>query len=222
MRKKCTTLLFSLSLMMIGYAQNVSLSNDSLFYKNLSDAAIELTKVSVEYDPSYFIISYPNGDIPSHLGVNADVIIRAYRKVGVDLQKEVHEDILKNEEAYPFSLWNQTEPDTNIDHRRVPNLQVFFTRNGDVLSIDENNDTYKEGDIVIWEMDNNKLHIGIVTDRKSAYGTPLVVHNSASGQRLQNVLFHFQIIGHYRYSGARKNIEIRTKPIDSVKDIIVE
>lgn len=222
MRKKCTALLFSLSLMMMGYAQNVSLSNDSLFYKNLSDAAIELTKVRVEYDPSYFIISYPNGDIPSHLGVNADVIIRAYRKLGVDLQKEVHEDILKNEEVYPFSLWNQTEPDTNIDHRRVPNLQVFFARNGNTLPIDENNDTYKEGDIVIWEMDNNKLHIGIVTDRKSAYGTPLVVHNSASGQRLQNVLFHFQIIGHYRYFGTRKNIEMLANPVDSLKDIVVE
>lgn len=205
--KKCTIFILSVSLTLATYAQASTLEEDK-FFKELSDAAIELTKTKTEYDPSYFVIDYPNGDIPAHLGVNADVVIRAYRKVGIDLQKEVHEDMLKNIAAYDIEQWSQTEPDTNIDHRRVPNLKVFFSRNGIELPIDQNNETYKVGDIVIWLMDKNKLHIGIVTDEKSPYGTPLVVHNSTSGQRLQNVLFHFEIIGHYRYKKSSEEVTL--------------
>lgn len=196
--KRYATLILAVSLTLAGYTQSPADEGD--FFNKLSDAAIELTKTKTEYDPSYFSIDYPNGDIPSHLGVNADVIIRAYRKVGVDLQKEVHEDILADSTAYNIKQWGQSKPDTNIDHRRVPNLQIFFSRKAEELPIDQSNDTYKAGDVVIWQMDNDKLHIGIVTNKKSPYGTPLVVHNSTSGQRMQNVLFHFKIIGHYRYS----------------------
>lgn len=198
--KKCTTfiLIFGLSLGLS--AQENKLSEKQNFLNDLSDAAIELTKSKVSYDPSYFVIPYPNGDIPSHLGVNADVIIRAFRKVDIDLQKEVHEDMLANFEQYPKD-WNLTEPDTNIDHRRVPNLQVFFARKGQVLPIDQDNETYLAGDIVTWKLPDGINHIGIVTNKKSSFGTPLVVHNSASGQRLQNILFHFKITGHYRYTG---------------------
>ena len=195
--KRYTTLIFTVSLTLVGYTQNPPTEDD--FFNQLSNAAIELTKTKTEYDPSYFAIDYPNGDIPSHLGVNADVIIRAYRKVGIDLQQKVHEDILENQETYGLEKWGQTEADTNIDHRRVPNLQIFFSRKGVELPIDQENETYKAGDIVVWQMDNSKPHIGIVTNKKSPYGTPLMVHNSTSGQRLQNVLFHFKIIGHYRY-----------------------
>lgn len=197
--KKCATfiLVFSLSLGM--QAQN----DNRTFLDSLSDAAIELTKTKVTYDPSYFVIPYPNGDIPEHLGVNADVIIRAFRKVNVDLQKEVHEDMKENFDKYPTD-WGLTEPDTNIDHRRVPNLQVFFSRKGKSLPIDQDNDAYLGGDIVTWKLPDGVNHIGIVTNKKSSYGTPLVVHNSASGQKLQNILFHFKITGHYRYVGAKK------------------
>lgn len=182
------------------YGQDVEQEKNNLL-DSLSKAAIELTKTKVTFDPSYFVIDYPNGDIPEHLGVNADVIIRAYRKIGIDLQKEVHEDITQSFDQYPNEIWGNTEPDTNIDHRRVPNLQAFFSRKGEVLPIDQDNNSYKGGDIVIWKLPDGTNHIGIVTNEKSQYGTPLVVHNSTSGQRLQNVLFHFKIIGHYRYTG---------------------
>lgn len=184
------------------YGQDQAVETDKMaFLDSLSNAAIEITHTEVTYDPSYFTIDYPNGDIPANLGVNADVIIRTFRKVGIDLQKEVHEDMLENFDQYPNSIWGSTETDTNIDHRRVPNLQVFFSRKGETLPIDQNNDSYKGGDIVIWKLPDGVNHIGIVTNKKSPYGTPLVVHNSASGQKLQNVLFHFPIIGHYRYTG---------------------
>lgn len=198
MKRRYITLLLFANLVVGGYAQEPIDENTS-FCNKLAAAAIELTKNRVEYDASYFTIGYPNGDIPENLGVNADVIIRAYRKVGVDLQQEVHEDMSANWDLYPNELWQQKEPDTNIDHRRVPNLQTFFSRKGEVLPIDQENSTYKAGEIVVWKLNNSKLHIGIVTDQKSPYGTPLVVHISNSGLRLQNVLFHFDIVAHYRY-----------------------
>lgn len=195
--KKCAVFTLMISLALGSYAQSISDAEQN-FLNRLSDAAIEITKTKVTYDPSYFTIDYPNGDIPAHLGVNADVVIRVFRKVGVDLQKEVHEDIKANFDQYPKD-WGLTEPDTNIDHRRVPNLQTFFKRKGQELEIDQNNESYLGGDIVTWKLPDGVNHIGIVTNKKSRYGTPLVVHNSASGQVLQNILFHFKITGHYRY-----------------------
>ncbi len=165
----------------------------------LAKAAIELTKQKVTYDPSYFSIDYPNGDVPSDKGVCTDVIIRAYRKLGVDLQKEVHEDMKANFNAYP-KKWGLKKTDKNIDHRRVPNLMTFFKRKGAEKPISQEASDYKPGDIVCWNLGGAITHIGIVVDKKSTDGKRnLIVHNIGSGQVLQDCLFSFKIIGHYRY-----------------------
>lgn len=168
------------------------------FYGKLSDAAIMLTKDEVEYDGKYFKISYPNGDVPKDKGVCTDVIIRAYRKMGIDLQKEVHEDMAKNFTLYP-KTWGLKTPDTNIDHRRVPNLQKFFTRFGEVKPISDKASDYKPGDIVTWMLASNRPHIGLVIDKKSSTGTYMVVHNIGYGQKMDDFLFESKITGHYRY-----------------------
>ena len=165
----------------------------------LSDAALSLTAQHVKYDPGYFSIAYPNGDVPADKGVCTDVVIRAYRKLGTDLQKEVHEDMVKNFDKYP-NLWGLKRTDKNIDHRRVPNLMTFFKRKGTVLPITSNADDYKPGDIVAWNLSGNITHIGIVVNRKAKDGMRnLIVHNIGGGQVLEDCLFQFKIIGHYRY-----------------------
>lgn len=169
------------------------------FYDRLSEAAIVLTRQKVIYDPSYFRISYPNGDVPPGKGVCTDVIVRAYRKLGIDLQKEVHEDMKANFSRYP-AKWGLSRPDRNIDHRRVPNLMTFFERHGEVKSISESPRDYQPGDIVCWNLGGAITHIGIVVYRKSADGKrPLIVHNIGAGQVMEDCLFDFKIIGHYRY-----------------------
>ena len=169
------------------------------FYNKLSDSAIELTKDHVQYDPAYFTIGYPNGDIPKNKGVCTDVVIRAYRKLGIDLQKEVHEDMLAHFNLYPKN-WGLSHPDKNIDHRRVPNLMVFFTRYGIVKPITRNSGDYLPGDLVCWDLGDNLTHIGIVVNRKSSDGSRyLIVHNIGSGQILADCLFDYKIIGHYQY-----------------------
>ncbi len=169
------------------------------FAKQLSDAALKLTIQKVNYDPSYFTIPYPNGDIPSDRGVCTDVVIRAYRSLSIDLQKEVYEDIKINFKKYP-NKWGLSKPDKNIDHRRVPNLMTFFSRNGQVKAISGNTDDYKPGDIVCWNLGGNITHIGIVVDKKSADGKRYqIVHNIGAGQVLEDCLFDFKIIGHYFY-----------------------
>jgi len=169
------------------------------FYQKLSKKALTLTEESVTYDPSYFSISYPNGDVPADKGVCTDVVIRAYRKMGIDLQKEVHEDMKAHFTAYP-KIWGLTRPDTNIDHRRVPNLMVFFERFGSVLPITAKAKDYAPGDIVCWNLGGAITHIGIVSAKKSIIGQrPLIVHNIGAGQVLQDCLFDYTIIGHYRY-----------------------
>ncbi|MCL5246233.1 DUF1287 domain-containing protein [Cellulophaga sp. 20_2_10] len=166
----------------------------------LSNSAIELTKQKVTYDPSYFSIGYPNGDVPSDKGVCTDVIIRAYRKIGIDLQKKVHEDMKANFSSYP-KLWGLKTTDKNIDHRRVPNLMTFFKRKGASKPITNNAKDYKPGDVVCWNLSGAITHIGIVVDKKSTDGKQnLIVHNIGAGQVLQNCLFSFKIIGHYRYN----------------------
>ena len=169
------------------------------YFDRLSDAALELTKQVVDYDPSYFTIAYPNGDIPGDKGVCTDVIIRAYRKLGIDLQKEVHEDMKANFSKYP-KIWGLTRPDRNIDHRRVPNLMVFFNRHGIVKPITNNASDYVPGDIVCWNLGGAVTHIGLVVNIKSADGKRnLIVHNIGGGQVLADCLFEFKIIGHYQY-----------------------
>ena len=165
----------------------------------LSDAAMELTKQHVEYDPGFFAIAYPNGDVPNDKGACTDVIIRAYRKLGVDLQKEVHEDLKANFSKYP-KIWGLSKPDWNIDHRRVPNLMVFFARHGTVKPVTLNASDYVPGDIVCWNLGGSVTHIGLVVNRKSADGKRnLIVHNIGGGQVLADCLFEFKIIGHYQY-----------------------
>jgi uncharacterized protein len=167
--------------------------------EELSKAAIELTKQNVSYDPSYFKIPYPNGDVPSGKGVCTDVVIRAYRKLGIDLQKLVHEDMKNNFSVYP-KLWGLKKTDTNIDHRRVPNLMTFFSRHGKKLSVTTRATDYKPGDIVTWDLGGGVTHIGVVVNEKSNDKERyLIVHNIGSGQELSDCLFQFQITGHYRY-----------------------
>ena len=174
---------------------------DHSFAERLVDAALERTSHSVVYDGNYRRIGYPGGDVPSSIGVCTDVVIRAYRQVGVDLQKAVHEDMVRSFAAYPKN-WGLSRPDSNIDHRRVPNLQVFFSRNAVSLQASNDPDDYTAGDLVTWMLPGNLPHIGIVVDRRSADdGRPLVVHNIGAGPKLEDVLFDFPITGHYRYAG---------------------
>ena len=173
------------------------------FLEKLSDAAIERTHHTVRYDPKYVRIPYPGGDVPAETGVCSDEVIRAYRPLGIDLQKEVHDDIAANFSSYPNqSRWMLRHPDSNIDHRRVPNLMVFFSRKGTLLATSTNAKDYGPGDLVTWDLGGGVPHIGIVVDRKSASsGRYLVVHNIGGGPKLEDVLFQWKVTGHYRYFG---------------------
>jgi len=171
----------------------------STFYNQLSEAAIELTGHAVLYDPGYYSIGYPGGDVPSDRGVCTDVIIRAYRKLGIDLQKEVHEDMASNFSKYP-PYWGLTRTDTNIDHRRVPNLMRFFKRQGISLPVTAKAEDYLPGDIVFWNLGRGISHVGIVVNKRSADGERyLVVHNIGQGQVLEDCLFEYEITGHYQF-----------------------
>lgn len=176
-----------------------SVSAQVSFYNRLADSALVLTNHKVQYDPSYFRLEYPNGDIPADKGVCTDVIIRAYRKLGIDLQKEVHEDMKSNFDKYPKN-WGLSRPDNNIDHRRVPNLMIFFTRFGTVLKISQAPKDYQPGNIVCWNLGGGITHIGIVSRKKSHDSQRhLIIHNIGAGQVLEDCLFSYRIIGHYRY-----------------------
>jgi uncharacterized protein YijF (DUF1287 family) len=171
----------------------------SEFGKRLADSAFTLTKQKVKYVPTYFQIKYPNGDVPSDKGVCTDVIIRTYRKVGIDLQKEVHEDIKTNFDKYP-KYWKLKKPDTNIDHRRVPNLMVFFAKFGKVKQLTLKSTDYLPGDIVCWNLGGAITHIGIVSNKKTPDGKRYhIIHNIGQGQVLEDCLFNYKIIGHYEY-----------------------
>ena len=184
---------------LIGFSLHFCVAQTQLAPSRLSEFALELTQQQVTYDPSYFSIDYPNGDVPSDKGVCTDVIIRAYRKMGIDLQKEVHEDMKANFPAYP-NIWGLQTTDKNIDHRRVPNLMTFFKRQGAEQPISNNASEYHPGDIVCWNLGGSITHIGIVVDQTSGDGKrPLIVHNIGRGQVLEDCLFDFKIIGHYRY-----------------------
>ncbi|WP_310378425.1 DUF1287 domain-containing protein [Flavobacterium sp.] len=174
---------------------------EKTFSEKLSDAAISIIDNSIIYDPSYISIKYPNGDVSKNKGVCTDVVIRSYRKLGVDLQKEVHEDMVKNYSKYPnLKKWGLKKTDTNIDHRRVPNLEVFFTRKGEKLTVTRDSKDYKTGELVTWMIDHKLPHIGIVTNKKSPDGKrPMIVHNVGNGQVLEDCLFNYQIVGHFKY-----------------------
>ena len=173
------------------------------FLQRLVVAAIERTTHHVRYDSAYVRIPYPGGDVPADTGVCTDEVIRAYREVGVDLQKEVHEDILRNWSAYPHDRrWQEAHPDTNIDHRRVPNLGTFFRRNGATLPITSGGADYSPGDLVTWDLGGGVPHIGIVVDRQAPGSNRyMVVHNIGAGPKMEDVLFSWKITGHYRYYG---------------------
>jgi len=176
--------------------------------QKLNKAALARLTANVTYDPAYVSIKYPMGDVPAHTGVCSDVIIRSYRAVGFDLQELVHKDMRRAFGKYP-RRWGLKRTDRNIDHRRVPNLRVFFTRHGKVLKISDNAANYKPGDLVSWDLSGTKSsslfhtrlpHIGIVTDRRSPDGVrPLIVHNIGQGPKLSDILFRYKITGHYRY-----------------------
>jgi uncharacterized protein YijF (DUF1287 family) len=177
-------------------------TNHAAFLQRLSSAAIERTHHSVRYDPAYVRIPYPNGDVPADTGVCTDEIIRAYHAVGIDLQKEVHEDIVRNFSAYPNQRrWPLAHSDSNIDHRRVPNLMVFFSRKGESLATTVRSEDYAPGDLVTWDLGGNVPHIGIVVDQRLQAGRYMVVHNIGRGPRMEDVLFSWRITGHYRYYG---------------------
>ena len=174
------------------FAQNV-VQNTSL-----ESAALSLTAEKVIYDPSYFSIPYPNGDVPKGKGVCTDVVIRAYRKIGIDLQKNVHEDMKAHFNVYP-KIWGLKATDTNIDHRRVPNLMTYFKRQGAEQPITQNAKDYLPGDVVCWNLGGAVTHIGIVVNKTSSDAKRyLIVHNIGNGQVLEDCLFNFKIIGHYR------------------------
>lgn len=169
------------------------------FYTRLALAAEALTMQKVTYDPAYYVIAYPNGDVPADKGVCTDVVIRAYRKLGIDLQQLVHEDMHKNFAIYP-QKWGLKKPDKNIDHRRVPNLMKFFERHGEVLAHSSNAADYQPGEIICWNLGSGLTHIGIVSSTKAAKGKSyLIVHNIGAGQVLEDCLMDWKIIGRYRF-----------------------
>ena len=168
--------------------------------KKLLESAVEQTRVTKTYDPAYVVISYPVGDVPVEKGVCTDVVNRAFRSAGVDLQKAVHEDMTANFSIYP-KKWNLSKPDTNIDHRRVPNLQTFFTRQGKSLALTDKAEDYKSGDIVAWDLDGKGMtHIGLVSNfYDETTNRYLIIHNIGGGTRAEDVIFDWKITGHFRY-----------------------
>jgi uncharacterized protein YijF (DUF1287 family) len=180
-------------------------SAHQVFTRRLVAAAIERTHHNVRYVSAYVRIPYPGGDVPSDTGVCTDEVIRSYRAVGIDLQREVHEDMAQNFAAYPNKRrWLLGHPDANIDHRRVPNLMVFFQRKGESLPITKRAEDYSPGDLVTWDLGGGVPHIGIVVDQKSHWnGRHLIVHNIGEGPKMEDVLFNWKITGHFRYFGPK-------------------
>jgi uncharacterized protein YijF (DUF1287 family) len=167
--------------------------------KLVIDGAIDQVGRTTSYDPSYQKLDYPNGDVPIETGVCSDVIIRAFRKASIDLQQDVHEDMKSNFSAYP-TKWGLKSPDSNIDHRRVPNLQTFFARKGKSLQTTSGSENFLPGDVVTWDLGGGVDHVGLVTN---VWSKPteryLIVHNIGAGTRMEDALFSWKITGHYRY-----------------------
>lgn len=174
-------------------------ANVSPQLKQLIEAAIEQSKITTGYDPSWVKIDYPNGDVPIDTGVCSDVLVRAFRKAGIDLQKEVHEDMTRSWSEYP-KKWGASGTDTNIDHRRVLNLMTYFKRQGKSQPITTDRADYLPGDVVAWDLSDGLEHIGILTNLSSEPDQHyLVVHNIGLGAKVEDVLMAWKIVGHYRY-----------------------
>ena len=174
-------------------------ANASPQLKQMLDGAIAQAGVTTSYDPAYVALDYPGGDVPENTGVRSDVVVRAFRKAGIDLQKEIHEDMATALSDYP-KRWGATSPDANIDHRRVLNLMAYFRRHGKSLPVTYDSIDYKPGDIVAWDLTMGIDHIGIVTNMVSGSGDRyLIVHNIGAGTRVEDVLFNWTIKGHYRF-----------------------
>lgn len=163
----------------------------------LVESARSQVGVTVHYDPAYVRLDYPGGDVAVDRGVCTDVLVRAFREHGLDLQKAVHEDMRANFAAYPAN-WGLSRPDRNIDHRRVPNLATWFRRQGHALTPSDDAADYRPGDVVTWRLSSGVPHVGIVSDRSTPAGVPLVIHNIGLGTREEDALFAFEITGHYR------------------------
>ena len=191
-------MLISLTLPYFLMSAAFAAQSDNLAPKLVAAAESQIG-VTLFYDGSYQRLAYPNGDVPIERGVCTDVVIRAYRQLGLDLQQLVHDDMRANFNAYP-PLWGLSKPDRHIDHRRVPNLQTFFTRHGHSLPVSTDTKAYRAGDLVTWMLPGNLPHIGIVSTSKNASGIPLIVHNIGGGAQKENVLFLYPITGHYRYA----------------------
>lgn len=177
----------------------IQVKPDSTPLEKANSAAIEQTTYTKTYDPSYAKLGYPNGDVPKETGVCADVVVRAFRAGGIDLQKELHEDMAKSFSRYP-KKWGARRPDKNIDHRRVPNLMTWFDRQGKAQPMTKEQKDYLPGDVVAWELGSGLLHIGMISKIKvEGAERYAVVHNIGAGARLEDVLFAWKIIGHYRY-----------------------
>ncbi|WP_394236482.1 DUF1287 domain-containing protein [Pseudomonas anguilliseptica] len=187
-------LLFALAMLLS--AQAWALQADALV-----TAAREQVGVTLSYDPAYRRLSYPNGDVPLTTGVCTDVLIRALRQQGLDLQQAVHQDMRANFRLYPKN-WGLSRPDSNIDHRRVPNLMTWFKRQGWALPLGQDAERYRPGDIVTWDLGGGLTHIGIISDRQAGSGVPLVLHNIGRGTQEEDILFSFKITGHYRIPAA--------------------
>jgi uncharacterized protein len=174
-------------------------TNSSPNLKLLIDGAADQVGKTTSYDPSYQKLEYPNGDVPIETGVCSDVIVRAFRQGGIDLQKDIHEDMKSNFAAYP-TRWGMKGPDANIDHRRVPNLRTYFTRKGKSLATEGSSETFLPGDIITWDLGLGTEHIGILSN---VWYKPsqryLIIHNIGAGTRMEDVLFAWKITGHYRY-----------------------
>jgi uncharacterized protein len=164
----------------------------------LDNAQVQIQQTHT-YDPAYVPIAYPGGDVPLETGVCTDVVIRAFRGAGVDLQQQVHEDMRQNFSQYPVE-WGLSAPDANIDHRRVPNLMRYFERQGKSIALSRNAADYQPGDVVTWDVGGGNWHTGVVSNAKSRLtGQPLIIHNIGAGVRQEDVLFAWQVLGHYRY-----------------------
>ncbi|MEO6333951.1 MAG: DUF1287 domain-containing protein [Pyrinomonadaceae bacterium] len=168
--------------------------------RSITESALRQTSTTTGYTQDYVVIPYPNGDVPSGTGACTDVVIRSFRAAGVDLQKELHEDMAAHFADYP-QKWGLTKTDTNIDHRRVPNLQKYFDRQGKSLRITTNADDYRPGDVVSWDLNGNGMtHIGVISNLwNPGEKRHLIIHNIGSGARAEDRLFEWKITGHYRY-----------------------
>jgi uncharacterized protein YijF (DUF1287 family) len=184
-------------LLWVGFIGNALADRVIIDYPQLINSARSQIGITTSYDPSYRKLSYPGGDVDFRTGVCTDVLIRALREQGIDLQLEVHKDMGANFDSYP-ARWGLDRPDRNIDHRRVANLMTFFDRQASALELSTDSVAYRPGDLVAWDLGGGVLHIGIVSDLNTEQGTPLIIHNIGAGTKEEDILFEYRIIGHYR------------------------